>query len=517
MKEAIIIGAGPAGLTCAYELLRRGVAVKPVIFEKSGDIGGISKTKEYKGNRIDIGGHRFFSKSDRIMKWWLDIMPLEKDTDMKDSMIKELTGLYGCTLPLHTIDNECAFLVRSRLSRILYNRKFYNYPLSLSMETLGNLGLFNVCTIGLSYTYRRINPIRNENSLEDFFINRFGDNLYKTFFKSYTEKVWGVACSNIKAEWGAQRVKGLSIGKTIQHAIRSSFKQTNGFRQKNVETSLIERFLYPKYGPGQLWEEVASRIEQLGGKIYRHHEVVGFEGSIDKINALLVKRPSGKVVNISGNYFISTMPVKDLIGGFRFPVPKEIQQVAQRLSYRDFITVGLLLKKIKTPNNRRTKIPDTWMYIQEKDVRLGRIQIFNNWSPYLIADPQTIWVGLEYFCYQNDDLWNRTDHEMAELAIGEMVQLGFIDRNDVLDNTVLRVEKTYPAYFGSYEYFDHVRKYTDAIPNLFLIGRNGMHRYNNQDHSMLTAMAAVDAIESNSVDKNAIWSVNTEKDYHEKK
>ena len=521
-KTAIIIGAGPAGLTVAYELLDK-TDVKPIIYEMTRDIGGISKTVNYKGNKMDIGGHRFFSKSDRIMQWWLRIFPLQ-DSPLKDDILfvrKICLPKKEEALDPEKTDN--VMLIRRRISRILYKRKLYNYPISLNFNTISNLGLFYSFNIGLSYIKSRTLPIRREKSLEDFFINRFGKELYLTFFKDFTEKVWGVPCSAIKPEWGAQRVKGLSVSKAILHSVKKIFSRYSDISQKSTETSLIEQFMYPKFGPGQLWEEVARIIEERGGEIYLKHRVIGMKHRGNKIVEVLIKNDdNGNIINKKGDYFFSTMSVKDLIQSFHEGVPEDVQEVAQGLMYRDFITVGLLLKGMKISNSAKIKkvnniVPDNWIYIQERDVKICRLQVFNNWSPYLVKDRDKVWLGLEYMCSVGDELWNKTDIEFKEFAIDELIKINFIEKGDVLDSIVVRMQKVYPAYFGTYDKFDIIRNYTDNFDNLFLIGRNGMHRYNNQDHSMLSAIVAVENIINDVKNKENIWAVNAEEEYHEEK
>ncbi len=361
-------------------------------------------------------------------------------------------------------------------------------------------------------------PIRNVNSLEDFFINRFGKELYLTFFKEYTEKVWGVPCNEISAEWGAQRIKGLSITKTIAHFVRSRFGKQQDIAQKTTETSLIEKFLYPKYGPGQMWEEVAREITLRGGKILEGLEVVHLNLDGDQVVSVVVKdAATGEEQTISGDYFISTLPIKELVRSMRREVPAEIQAISDGLIYRDFITVGLLLNKlaIKDASAQNQLISDNWIYIQEPNVLAGRLQIFNNWSSYLVADPDKVWIGVEYFCYETDAIWKLPDEEMSKLAIQELQRIGIIDPSEVLDSTVHRMPKTYPAYFGTYARFGQLREYLDKVENLYFVGRNGMHKYNNQDHSMLTAMTAVENIAAGRTDKSNIWAVNTEMEYQE--
>jgi len=534
-KTVIIIGAGPAGLTAAYELLDR-TDYKVIICEATSDIGGISKTINYKGNRIDIGGHRFFSKSDRVMKWWLNILPLQGKPSCDDILLgrsiplgkegkrKPIRSEKFITFPAPDPEKaERVMLVRKRLSRIFFLRKFFNYPITINLETIKNLGLARIFRIGVSYLWICIFPIKPEKSLEDFFINRFGKELYQTFFKDYTEKVWGVPCVKIKPEWGAQRVKGLSITKTILHALKNLFSSQKSIEQKKVETSLIEQFLYPKYGPGQMWETVANEIKKAGGEILLNHQVTGLKTDGTKILSTTIKNiTTGEEFDIVGDIFFSSMPVKNLVRGLNPPAPSDIQEIAAGLVYRDFITVGLLLKKLKIQNASKIKtvnniVPDNWIYVQERDVKLGRIQIFNNWSPYMVKNPENIWIGLEYFCNMGDDLWSMPDDDFARFVIEELERIDFIYKNDVLDYTVIRMPKTYPAYFGTYDKFNILREFLDPFGNLYLIGRNGMHRYNNADHSMLTAMVAVDNIVNGSYDKNSIWAVNTEEEYHEEK
>jgi protoporphyrinogen oxidase len=513
IKKAIIIGGGPGGLTAAYELLKHS-EVLPIVLEQGDNLGGISQTIDYKGNKIDIGGHRFFSKSDRIMQWWLHILPAEasQGETIRLSYQNKSTTLYtdaGNTATAQ--DPDSVMLIRNRLSRILFLRKLFDYPLTLNMKTLSLLGIGRLVRIGTSYVYAQLFPIRNEKSLEDFFINRFGKVLYQTFFKDYTEKVWGTSCKELDASWGPQRIKGLSVSKAILHAIKTPFRKKD-IAQKNVETSLIERFLYPKYGPGQMWQTVGKVVEEMGGQVVRHKKVIAVQNRGTQIVSVTTRDLlSGVEEEWDGDYFISTMPIKELLKGFRESVPAEVKAVSEGLQYRDFMTVGLLLNKVKT------ELPDTWIYVQERDVKVGRIQFFNNWSPFMVSDPNKIWVGLEYFVNEGDELWNLPDEAMTKLALDEMVKIGFIDREDCTDSVVIRMPKAYPSYTGTYTQIETLRRYTDSIENLFLIGRNGMHRYNNQDHSMLTAMVAVENIIRGNTSKENIWAVNTEQDYHEEK
>jgi protoporphyrinogen oxidase len=522
-KTAVIVGAGPAGLTAAWELLVR-TGVRPVVLEATGHLGGISKTVNYKGNRIDIGGHRFFSKSERVVQWWYEVMPLQgrpARDDLAYGRVVALSKEPDAPDP-ETTDN--VLLVRERVSRILFLRKFFDYPLSLRLGTLAGLGVVRTGKIALSYAKSCALPVRPEKSLEDFLVNRFGRELYATFFRDYTEKVWGVPCDRIAPEWGMQRIKGLSIRRAVADAARHVLARGK-VAQADTETSLIRQFLYPKLGPGQLWTEVARRVEAKGGTVRLHQTVTGLTAAGQRITAVTIRdEQTGATTRIEADYFLSTMPVKDLILGLEPEAPAEVREVAAGLVYRDFITVGLLLDRLAvrsrgkgSAGNGTSLIPDCWVYVQEPDVKVGRIQIFNNWSPYLVADPEKVWIGLEYFCNEGDALWRMADGQLADFAVDELEKIGFARRADVRDSTVLRTPKTYPAYFGTYDRFDVIRRYADGFENLFLIGRNGMHRYNNQDHSMLAAMTAVENIAADRRDKENIWAVNTEESYHEGK
>ena len=567
MKRAIIIGAGPAGLTAGLELLRR-TDIQPILLEASEEIGGISRTIKYKGNRMDIGGHRFFSKSDRVMQWWVDLMPpdladagselQENQTEISYQGKKKRLVAIPARLPEEPVlrgvgpidphaseeeveedagpevaemlvtvashDPDLVMLIRPRKSRIYYLRKFFDYPITLTGTTLKNLGLVRTFRVGTSYMISRVRQISPEKSLEDFLINRFGRQLYLTFFKSYTEKVWGTPCDEISAEWGAQRIKGLSLTTAVKHFLKKAFgKKTKSgdVAQKGTDTSLIERFMYPKFGPGQLWEHVADQIRAKGGEIHMGWRVdriqCSVENGVKRVVSVDAVNAGGERQTFAGDYFFSTMPMRELVEAMDASVPANVREVSAGLQYRDFITVGLLADRLKVKEPDGGLLKDTWIYVQEPDVILGRLQIFNNWSPYLVADPTKVWIGLEYFCYETDDLWKMPDEELKKFAIGEVAKIGILDAEDVSDAHVVRVPKTYPAYFGTYDRFDELREFTDGFENLFLVGRNGMHKYNNQDHSMLTAMTVVDGLVAGHVDKTALWEINTEQEYHEEK
>ncbi len=517
-KTAVIVGGGPAGLTAAYELLKRS-DIQPLVIEQSSQVGGISRTERYRGNHIDIGGHRFFSKSDRVMNWWLDIMPMEQTAEQAFAIQYQgqsrSVEQAGEGPDPETTDR--VMLIRPRKSRIYWRRRLFDYPLSLSADTIRKMGLIRLGRAGLSYLRAAACPVTPERNLQDFIINRFGRELYNTFFKSYTEKVWGVPCDEIPADWGAQRIKGLSILKALKHAL---MKQRSGdVSQKNTETSLIERFLYPKFGPGQMWETVAGEIQERGGEVLLRHTATGIATANGAVRAVTVRNEdTGQETTIPADYVFSSMPVRELVRILDTDAPGSVRDVANGLMYRDFFTVGLLVEKMKLEDPQTgDRIRDNWIYIQEPDVLIGRLQIFNNWSPYLVADPSKTWLGLEYFCYESDAIWSRPDPELIELGTRELGKIGIIDPSDALDGCVIRVKKTYPAYFGSYTRFNEVRDYLDRFENLFCVGRNGQHRYNNQDHSMLTAMIAVDNILAGITSKKAIWEVNTEEEYHEAK
>ncbi|HTW66839.1 MAG TPA: NAD(P)/FAD-dependent oxidoreductase [Bryobacteraceae bacterium] len=515
---AVIIGAGPAGLTAALELLNR-TSIRPLVLEKSHYMGGISRTVSYKGNRIDIGGHRFFSKSDRVMNWWMGLASVEQTGESRHRLAyqgQERTFVSNGQAP--DAAGGLVMLVRPRKSRIFFLRKLFDYPLKLNFTTLGKLGVLRSIRAGFSYVASSLRPIRPENTLEDFLINRFGRHLYGTFFKSYTEKVWGVPCHEISAEWGAQRIKGLSLRKALLHHFKKMVSNgADEISQKDTETSLIDKFLYPKLGPGQLWEEVAHRVCAKGGEILTGWTACGIHTKGDRVTGVTARSESGEERFFPAQFVFSTMPVKELIQAFDVAPPREVREVSDGLLYRDFITVGLLLNRLNIRDQGEGLLKDNWIYIQEPDVLVGRMQIFNNWSPYLVRDPEKVWIGLEYFCYDTDELWRKTDQDMIALAVAEAEKMGMVARADVVDATVLRMEKTYPAYFGTYDRFQVIRDFVDRYDNLFLVGRNGMHKYNNQDHSMLTAMTAVDNIAAGLRDKSNIWSVNTQMEYHESK
>ena len=519
-KRALIVGAGPAGLTAAYELLKK-TDIQPVIMEATDAIGGISQTVKYKGNRMDIGGHRFFSKSTAIMEWWNNVMPVQGAPSKDDILLgnNEKPLKKGGPDPQK---EDRVMLYRDRVSRIFFLRKFFDYPISLKFSTFANMGLKRTLKAGYGYIYSQMHKLK-EDSLENFYINRFGRPLYELFFEGYTEKVWGKHPSKLGADWGSQRVKGLSVYAIIKDALLKPFRNDD-VSQKKVETSLIEQFIYPKFGPGQLWETVADDVVKMGGEVKMLHEVRAINVENGRVVSVDYHAPDGRIINEPCDYLLSTMPLKNLVTSILgTDVPDDVYRIAKELPYRDFITVGLLLDKMKIKNETKIKtyagrVPDTWIYIQERDVEVGRLQIFNNWSPYLVKDYEnTMFVGLEYFCNEGDYMWNMDDDEFISMAIDELVKIDIIDRDAVLDSTRVKIKKAYPAYFGSYYQLDKVKKFLDGIENLYCLGRNGQHRYNNMDHSMMTAMVAVENIKNGVTDKSAVWNVNTETEYHEKR
>ena len=491
MDTIIVIGAGPAGLTAAQELLRRKGDMPPmrvIVAEASARVGGLSQTVEYKGNRIDIGGHRFFSKSERVKSRWAEMLHRQADGANPDQ-------------------TDDVMLRRNRLSRIYYLRKFFDYPISLRWQTFANLGFRRTFAAGCGYIAARVAK-RPERSLEDFYINRFGRPLYRMFFEDYTRKVWGLHPSQLGADWGAQRVKGLSITAIVRDMLTKALHR----RPRTVETSLIEEFDYPKYGPGQMWQSVADEIQARGGEIIFGARVSGIHMRDGAVCAVTVTMPDGSSRRIEADAVFSSMPLSELVAACDSEaVPPSVSAIARELPYRDFITVGLLVRG-------RCVLPDNWIYVQERDVRVGRLQVFNNWSPYMVASPaDTTWLGLEYFCSEGDELWTMSDGAFKAMAVDELSRIGLLKPDEVIDAVRINMPKAYPAYHGAYYKLPELRRWLDSVPNLYCIGRNGQHRYNNMDHSMLTAMTAVDVYLSGESDRSAIWSVNTENEYHEGK
>lgn len=469
-RKAVIIGGGPAGLTAGYQLSKRGH--ESIVLEKDMVVGGISRTVNYKNYLFDIGGHRFFTKIKAVEDMWKEVIGED-------------------------------FLHRMRLSRIYYNKKFFYYPLR-PMNALKGLGAWNSVMILLSYIKAHVFPSKNEETFEQWVTNRFGRRLYNTFFKAYTEKVWGMSCSEIRAEWAAQRIKDLSLLSAVRNALIQNNKSKKG---KTVIKTLIDAFDYPKYGPGMMWQAVADTINNNGSQVRLGSDVeeILWDPDNRKVAAVEV-RVNGNMETISGTDFISSMPMRELVQKFRPAVPEEVLHAANNLQYRDFLTVALIV-------NKSDLFSDNWIYIHDPDVKVGRIQNYKNWSPYMVPDPDKTCIGLEYFCYEGDELWNMPDQDLIELGKKEMEKLQLLNSSDVEDGSVVRMPKAYPSYDSKYrEMLDIICTFLSGIKNLQLVGRNGMHRYNNQDHSMLTAMLAVENIEGA---KHDLWQVNEEQEYHE--
>jgi protoporphyrinogen oxidase len=507
----VIIGAGPAGLTAAYELLKQPETYSVTILEADSRVGGISKTVRHAGNRMDIGGHRFFSKDERVTAWWENILPAQGQPSLDERLLGKPAHLSPNGPDPETEDR--VMLTRQRVSRIYFGGNFYDYPISLKFSTIRNMGLLRTIHAGLSYLAASVHKLP-ETSLENFYINRFGRVLYGMFFESYTEKVWGRHPRSISADWGAQRVKGLSILALIKNILQRLLPAS----RRTVETSLIESFSYPKFGPGQLWETVRDEVVSRGGTVRMNTQATGFATEGDRITAVLCGEES-----VPCDLLISSMPLRSLIAGLP-DAPQDVRRVAAGLPYRDFVTVGLLVNRLNLKNATDIKtlgdiVPDCWIYVQDAGVTLGRIQIFNNWSPYMVQDPlHTVWIGLEYFCAEGDAFWSMAEDACVQYAVGELIKIGVIDADTpVLDSCRERVEKAYPSYFDTYDEVDTVKSYLDTITNLYCVGRNGQHRYNNMDHSMATAFEAVDNIRSGNTSRDNIWNVNTEQSYHEKK
>lgn len=462
-SQFVIIGGGPAGLAAAYELTCHGH--QPVVFEKYDKVGGIARTEEYKGYYFDMGGHRFFTKSEEVNQMWREVMGDD-------------------------------FLRRPRLSRIYYKRKFFNYPLK-PINALRGLGVWEGLLIGFSYLRWQIFPYKQEKNFEEWVTNRFGKRLFRIFFKSYTEKVWGISTSELSAEWAAQRIKDLDL----KAAILGMF-----VKPKQTITTLIEQFDYPRRGPGMLWQTVRRKVEERGGQVYLNSEIVKIlheDGRVTGVEA----RKDDQVEIVRGTDFISSMAITDFINALDPPPPQAILESASRLGYRDFLTVCLVV-------NQPNLFDDNWIYVHEPNVKVGRIQNFKNWSPDMVPDENMSSLGLEYFCNIGDELWNASDSELVELGKRELDAIGLARSKDIVDGSVFRVEKAYPVYDSTYQkHLDVIKEYIASFSNFQTIGRNGLHRYNNQDHAMLTGMYAVRNMING--ESHNLWKINAEQDYHE--
>ena len=535
-QSVVIIGGGPAGLTAAWELIKDGGADRydVTVLEETHEFGGISRTVKHNGNRMDIGGHRFFSKDDRIMDWWKNTLPLQGAPSYDDKKLNREHDMEPGG-PDPEVEDK-VMLKRHRVSRIYWNKHFLDYPISLSVGTLKAMGFKLTMVAGFSYLKSMVHKLPEDN-LENFYINRFGRKLYSMFFEGYTEKLWGRHPSEISADWGAQRVKGLSIMGVLKNAFQKLLPKKRD--NSEVETSLIEEFWYPKYGPGQLWETVESNCENAGVKVVTDAKVIEVRQQNGHISSVVTEAADGTRTEWNADQFISSMPVKDLVEAIDAAgvdteaaatgskaAPEAVTEVAEGLPYRDFVTVGLLVNHLKLENTTDIPtlgnppvVPDCWIYVQDPGYKVGRIQVFNNWSPYLVKNvDDTVWIGLEYFCEEGDTFWNMSEEDAVKFAISELMRMGVIEKpEDVLDSHRERVKKAYPAYFDTYDRIDEVIDYLDGFGNLYCVGRNGQHRYNNMDHSMATAIEAVDNIKSGKATKENVWSVNTDQSYHEEK
>lgn len=460
-QSVIIIGAGSAGLTAAYELAKRGS--HPTVVEKSDKVGGLARTETYKGFRFDIGGHRFYTKIQEVQRLW-----------------KEMLG--------------SELLTRPRLSRIYYRGRFFNYPIEL-FNALYNLGVGESLLILMSYLHAQLRPQPKEETFEEWVSNRFGTRLYRTFFKSYTEKVWGIPCNQIQADWAAQRIRGLSLKDALLHAVLGNSNRH----------SLIKEFYYPARGPGMMWQRFHEKVEELGGKVHLNGEVVSLRQDGAQVRSI-IKRDGKGDSEIEGQAFISSMPLPQLIDRLNPPPPQEVQGAASQLRFRALVLVGLII-------NRSDLFPDNWIYVHDPEVKVGRIQNFKNWSPDMVPHPKMTGLGMEYFCNEGDALWNMADRDLIALAARELAAIGLAKQTEVVDWVVYHQPKAYPVYEPGYrEHLAVIRKFLNSIENLQTIGRNGLHRYNNQDHSMLTAMLAVRNLFG---EKHDLWSVNTDRSYYE--
>jgi protoporphyrinogen oxidase len=505
-KRLVVIGAGPAGLSAAYEVLGKADDWSVIVLESSPFVGGISRTVEHNGSRFDIGPHRFFSKSAEVNALWNRIMPLQGAPSKDDIALGR-----RCTLAEDGPDPEKTdrvMLRRHRLTRIFYLKRFFDYPISIKMATIFSMGVLRTWKAGWSYIYSMFFR-RPEKSLEDFYINRFGRVLYSMFFEDYTEKLWGIHPSKIDPSWGAQRVKGLSLWKALAGVFVRGGKK---------ETSLIDEFSYPKYGSGQFWTTLADEVKSMGGEIRLNSQVVGFDCDDGCVHAVVLA--GGERIRCDAVF--SSMPVKELVPALG-TAPEHVARIAEGLPYRDLITVTLKVDKLAVKNDTKYPtlgqyIPDVWIYIQERAVRMGRLEIYNNFSPYMVDDPVNhVLFSVEYFCSEGDEFWKMDDRAFIDKCIDELKTAGLIaDDTKIFDAVRIRTLKAYPAYFGTYSEFSKVREWLDSFANLYCIGRNGQHRYNNMDHSMLCGLEAAKALVAGS-GKSSLWSVNTEEEYHETK
>lgn len=516
-KIVIIVGAGPSGLSAAYSLLKLTNDVKPILIEESDAIGGLSRTYFINGNGIDIGPHRFFTKNEKVFNLWKEILPVQNAPAVDDKILNRFVT--GNSQSVDPEKSDKVFLRRRRFSRIYYRNHFIEYPIKLNLSTIMSLGIKKTIVAGFSYLKSCFYKLP-ETNLEAFMINRFGKVLYEIFFEEYTKKVWGTHPSLISAEWGEQRIKKISLRKVLLDALCSSLKL-----KLKKEISLIDEYYYPKLGSQQMWDLMAEEIKNKGGEIILNSKVVKINLSDEKdcIKSVeYVNTLTNEVNKTDTDIVISSMPVKDLILSITSEVPQQVKAIAENLQYRDFILVNFVLKNINLKNNTKYPTiqnisPDSWIYLQDKGIKAGRLDLMNSFSPYIIRDfKKDILINLEYFCNENDEFWNKQDNEIIEFAINELKNLNIADSKDVSEVHCLRFKKVYPAYFGSYSQFDEVKNYINQINNLYCIGRNGQHKYNNMDHSVLAGIIAAETI-CNHTDKGCLWDVNSDKEYQEVK
>lgn len=517
-KVALIIGAGPAGLTAAYELQRLGWTGRIVIAEHNERVGGISRTVHKNNLRFDLGGHRLFSKSKEVCDIWDEILPTQSAPSYDDIVLKRDLD-WAKEGPDPEKDEEVR-LIRSRLSRIYFRKHLFYYPIGRKLDFLKALRFTEFFSIAFSYLKVLISP-RPVKSLEDFFINHFGKTLYGLFFEDYTEKVWGRHPSKLEPDFGVQRVRGVSIMGVLRDMI---IKRLHLANKTNVETSLIDKYTYPKRGIGQLWEVMAQRLTKGGAEVLLNTTLTSLKVSNNLVKDAVIVGPNGEEQHIQPDVVLSSMAVNDLFAALQpDDRPAEVFELAAKLQHRSFLQVavlgnGMTLKNTAVAPGLNGIIPDSWIYIQDRGVRMGRVTVLNNWSPYMVDNPeQNVQVGVEYFCDENDAFWNKEDSELSEIAVGELEKLGIMSREQVIKTCVQRVPKAYPCYDATYRRMDELVDYLQTIDNLYCIGRNGQHRYNNMDHSMMTGLLAARHIQGQIANKRAVWNVNAEAEYHEEK
>lgn len=516
-RRAIIIGAGPAGITAGYEIIKH-TDIQPIVFERSDQIGGLSRTEAIDGHLFDIGPHRFFSKSPQVLNWWNEILPIqaqEKQINPDDSM-QAFTNITD----LSPDESDNVLLIIKRETRIFYNGKFFSYPVKLDLQTIRGLGFGKTIRAGFRYLAAACIK-REEENLEDFFINRFGKDFYQMFFEHYTWKVWGKHPRELAATWGSQRVKRISLSGIFKEILQSNkLARKICNKRQTPERKLIEEYFYfPKFGAGHMWRRASDKIQEMGGKLFTNSDVtrINIEG-----NRVLSVNIHNNSEPVECDFLFSSMPIPALINALSgIEVPAEVKEIADNLPFRDYITTGILLEKLEITDNSTRKtinnqFTDNWIYIQDKSVRVGRIYFMNNFSPYMVRDKSKILIGAEYFCTEGDDLWKMNETDFIKMTIMELEKIGILKPENVYKAFQIKEKKAYPAYYGSYNELNKVISFLNRIENLYCIGRNGQHRYNNMDHSMLTSVEAVKhMISEEKCDKEQIWSVNADSEYQE--